>query len=306
MKKLFCYICNSKLSFSFLGKDCLYHVTNKQFKVYTCKKCNLKITEPFTNDKEMLRYYPMNYYSYNSNSRYSNLKLLKRNIIKNIYNKGPKLSIVKKVLFSIINLFNLEMYFGIPLKNNTGGRFLDIGCGDGEIVNIMSECGWDSYGFEIDNKYSYKNRIYKDTDFPKIHLINKFDCIRIWSVFEHVTNPLDYLIKIKSSLTNKGVVYMCFPNSSSFNAKLFKKYWFGLDIPRHQYHYNYNNINLLLKKMGFVIIKHAYWDNNFLNSLSYLIKSISGLNIKFPLLISLFISIFYSKDTLVLKLTKQT
>jgi hypothetical protein len=52
-----------------------------------------------------------------------------------------------------------------------------------------------------------------------------------------------------------GVLIFRIPNGGSWDAKLFGKYWFGLDAPRHYYVFNQRTITKLLDLNGFRVSK---------------------------------------------------
>src|SRR4030043_2356320 len=280
-----CFICGGELDYYLTGEDYLYLVGSNKFDLYSCKGCKLKIINPLCKQEQLNSYYPGNYYAFRELESKSFLKKLKVNLI-NI-NYKEKTSGLSDIFFRILNkIADVEMYFGVPLGSYGTKKFLDIGCGDGEFVRIMLQNGWDSYGYEIGEKKEV-GRIFKHPDFTQVTFNNmKFDCIRIWHVFEHVANPREYLKKIFAILSDEGVVYIGLPNIDSINAKIFRKYWLGYDMPRHQINYNLTNIKNLLGKFNFEIIRHSYLGNMFFGSLGLLIKSKFNVNVKIPFILS--------------------
>lgn len=60
----------------------------------------------------------------------------------------------------------------------------------------------------------------------------------MWHVLEHVSNLNDQLNFINRRLTETGVIIVAVPNFKSFDAKFYKKYWAGYDVPRHLWHFS--------------------------------------------------------------------
>jgi len=82
----------------------------------------------------------------------------------------------------------------------------------------------------------------------------KFEAITFWESLEHTPNPQKYLDKAFSLLRDNGYIFIEFPRYASLESKIFKKYWFHLDLPRHLFHFTDKGIKKMLKKIGFKIV----------------------------------------------------
>lgn len=300
-----CIVCDGQLDYYLTGGDYLYSTDNRKFNLYSCGGCKLKMINPLCEQEQLVSYYPDNYYAFSQLENESFFKKIKIDSIGVNYKK--KENALYNLFFKFLNkIIDVEMYFGVPLRIRGAKKFLDIGCGDGEFVKIMAQNGWDAYGYEIAEREK-AGRIFKHPDFTQEKFNDiKFDCIRIWHVFEHVINPREYLKKISSILADDGVVYIGLPNTNSINAWIFRKYWLGYDMPRHQINYNLGNLRKLLGKFGFKFMKYNYSGNMLFSSLSLLLKCRYNINIRFPLVLSIISHFFYKKDclTILVKLEK--
>ncbi len=116
-----------------------------------------------------------------------------------------------------------------------------------------------------------------------------FDVIILNNALEHMSDPKTTLNEINRILKNNGTLVIGIPNANSFEAKKFKKYWTGWDLPRHLYHFTPDTIKSLLNKTGFQVLEIKF-DNNpnvTLSSLKYIfeeykINSILGLSFSYP------------------------
>lgn len=99
-----------------------------------------------------------------------------------------------------------QLYYGDEVnKNNTieYGRYLDIGCGNGEITIALAKdiVYTHPYGIDVKNSltpYAKKNmyfKVYNGTDIPSKH---KFNLITLFMVIHHV--PSENLIKLIQSI----------------------------------------------------------------------------------------------------------
>ena len=74
-------------------------------------------------------------------------------------------------------------------------------------------------------------------------------------MIEHVHEPRNFLKSVKRLLKEGGLVYIDTPNISSYGAKIFKKYWRGIEAPRHLVLFNHSSLEHLLKECGFVDVE---------------------------------------------------
>ncbi|MCK5632576.1 class I SAM-dependent methyltransferase, partial [bacterium] len=111
--------------------------------------------------------------------------------------------------------------FNYVKKYKKKGKILDIGCGIGRFLNFAKN-DFSVFGTEIskkavrlaDNKYSIKITL---GDFDKIDFDDeKFDVITLWHSLEHVLFPGKTLTKIRSLLSEDGVLIIAVPNDDGF------------------------------------------------------------------------------------------
>lgn len=107
-------------------------------------------------------------------------------------------------------------------------KFLDLGCGTGEMLIDARNRGWVPHGVDItdhrigeakDKSVIFFQGSIFDSRFPDDY----FDCIYMDSVLEHVTEPIKYLNELNRILKKSGVLYIGIPNEDAlFNS--FKKF----------------------------------------------------------------------------------
>lgn len=99
-----------------------------------------------------------------------------------------------------------------------GSKVLDIGCGDGKIREFLKNCIY--FGVDIDKEAidRLKNQIKPnqvkqlDLNISEIPFKEKFDCILLLDILEHITNPRTLLQKIKKNLKEQGKLIVSLPN----------------------------------------------------------------------------------------------
>ena len=243
------------MSLHLKAKDYLHHSSNKEYTIYKCPKCFMEQILPQPSQKEIISFYPKDYYAFHVKKakQKSFFLILREKIVENSYNKNS----TKNLLYFLAQLLQ-SLLPGLPLQYVGKKRFLDIGCGDGYSLDLLSKYGWKSTGFEL-GPPSRKGNIYYGTSISDVDFKNeKFDFIRVWHVLEHVPNPDDYFKKLSSLLADGGRLVIGVPNANSLNAKVFGKFWYNRDIPRHLINYNPHNLNILVRKYHFEIKKLEY------------------------------------------------
>ena len=162
----------------------------------------------------------------------------------------------KKSLLGILYSFAQKLMFVYKLNIikkhlQIDSKILDYGSGDSNFAKYLRIKKKNIQTF--DPLYSLiKN---KKTETQIID--NQVDMLMMWHVLEHIPNVFTELPKISQLIKKKGFLVVAVPNINSLDAKFYNKYWAGLDVPRHLYHFNHTSLISLLKREGFSLItKH--------------------------------------------------
>ena len=81
------------------------------------------------------------------------------------------------------------------------------------------------------------------------------DCVTMWHVLEHVHDLNETIESVKRVLNPEGIFLVAVPNSNSWDAQKYDKYWAAFDVPRHLYHFNAETMQKLVTNHGFKIRK---------------------------------------------------
>ncbi|NCN98860.1 class I SAM-dependent methyltransferase [Candidatus Pacearchaeota archaeon] len=236
--------------------DKSYMVPGK-FKMFRCNRCGLDFINPIMNEKELGKYYPEDeYYSFYD---YNKLAL--------VYHKVSALYHSKKNFFVSILLkpFSSLLY---TYKLGKGKSILEIGCGNGMMLEIyrsygLKTSGLEPYGPELtkrETNLGILRKNIKDVQYPE----NNFDYIVMKEVLEHVPDQESVLKKCLKWLNPGGRLIITVPNTDSLWRRIYGKNWFGYDVPRHIYNYSPKNISILLKKIGFKINNIRVYDTPYM------------------------------------------
>jgi SAM-dependent methyltransferase len=140
------------------------------------------------------------------------------------------------------------------------GNLLDIGCGSGEFLKEIQKKSYRVTGIEPNKgarnfaREHYKLNV-KDEDEINNLQASIFEVITMWHVLEHVYDLEGKIKQIKHLLSKDGILIVAVPNSNSWDAKQYGKYWAAFDLPRHLYHFESSSIKKLFEKYGFKLVK---------------------------------------------------
>ncbi len=216
----------------FEEEDRLHHIEGK-FRLVRCRQCGLMYINPRPSPEEIGRYYPEDYHAYQVGGR-------------SRWARWDRAYGIRKRCRAVISRASVR-----------GGRILDVGCSTGEFLEAMRAYGWEAYGVEIDQAaaaYARSQRgleVFTGTLLEAQYPNAFFDVVTLWNVLEHLHYPRATLSKIALILRPGGMLVVSVPNPESIEAKLFGRYWAGLDAPRHLYIYSRHVLERMLNLTGF-------------------------------------------------------
>jgi SAM-dependent methyltransferase len=120
----------------------------------------------------------------------------------------------------------------------TGGRVLDVGCGNGSFLVTMAGAGWDVEGVDPDARAvasgrSHGLQLHEGTIESFASPPSRFDAITMNHVFEHLPSPRETLARCRFLLHPRGVLWIATPNVAAKGHRAYGVDWVGLDAPRH-------------------------------------------------------------------------
>lgn len=123
-----------------------------------------------------------------------------------------------------------EQWLDRLAKLTPGRKLLDIGCGAGQFLKLAREKGWQAEGLEFDNalekKLQQQGIPVTTGDFFQVDLPeNSFDVITLWDVFEHFSEPVPALDRLRKLLRPGGLLLLACPKENSSLAWLAKKFY---------------------------------------------------------------------------------
>jgi SAM-dependent methyltransferase len=142
-------------------------------------------------------------------------------------------------------------------RHKQGGAILDIGCSSGAFLSAMKGPNWKLYGIEMEASTAEKARSASgaevfvgdvdDAPFAQ----GSFDVITAFDLLEHVYHPRQFLGNVLRWLKPGGIFFTMLPNIDSWESRLFGSYWYGLELPRHLFHFSPRSLRHVLLDLGF-------------------------------------------------------
>jgi 2-polyprenyl-3-methyl-5-hydroxy-6-metoxy-1,4-benzoquinol methylase len=142
----------------------------------------------------------------------------------------------------------------------TSGAILDLGCSAGGFLTGLRNSYWKLYGIEMSEAVAKKAQARSgaevfvgdilDAPFPS----EQFDAITCFHVLEHLYHPRDVLEKVFEWLKPGGIFYVNVPNIDSAGCRIFKSYWYALELPRHLFHFSPKSLRALIRPVGFEVV----------------------------------------------------
>lgn len=209
------------------AKDFEYFTSDKQYDYFNCPDCDTIFIDPVPVN-ELRAIYPSNYYSFAT----------------------PKGIVVKLKEWLDKKLFK-KLLASIPGDTI---NVLDIGGGTGWLLNTIKKLDPRiriTQVVDIDPDAGETARAnghqYFEGRLEDFQTSGKFHLVLMLNLIEHVANPQEVLTKAGHLLHNNGVILIKTPNTRSWDARLFRRsYWGGLHCPRHWVIFSEKSLRLLL------------------------------------------------------------
>lgn len=153
-------------------------------------------------------------------------------------------------------IFHRQVYFR-PTHEFPNGTLLDYGCGDGTFLREMQHEFASACGFEpVHTHAAALSRqldvpIYSSTAQLRAERAGAMNVVTAHFVLEHANDLHDAFNTFSAVLKPGGLLHIAVPNISSWEARLFKKRWHGLDPPRHLVFPEAVHLKTLARDYGF-------------------------------------------------------
>ena len=259
-----CYLCNRPGTLLYEGlTDRLFQAPGKwNLKQCSDAGCGLLWLDPFPLDSDLGKAYE-SYYTHENGPKHTggrtNITARLRWFVKFGYfasdgHQPPRSGRLLNSLKSAVGFAFPPLIAYLPLESR--GTFLDLGCGNGDLVRAMHDYGWDAVGVDLDPaavQFARKRGLdvrlgsLADQGYPS----DTFDAIILSHSIEHVSDPILILKECHRILKTGGRLILATPHVDSWFHRKFGQNWFYLDPPRHLHLFGMGTLAEVVRRAGF-------------------------------------------------------
>ena len=134
------------------------------------------------------------------------------------------------------------------------GPILDVGAGDGTLVDALARRGRSVVGLER----SSARADFRDEPIEAVEGDGTWAAVVFWHSLEHLPRPGAAIREAARLLVAGGVVIIAIPNSGSLQARTFGDDWLHLDLPRHLVHLTDETLADGLENVGINVTRTSY------------------------------------------------
>jgi SAM-dependent methyltransferase len=136
------------------------------------------------------------------------------------------------------------------------GPVLDVGSGDGVLLDALHARGREALGLE---RESLRSDVYacELADFEQRR--GEWAAVVMWHTLEHLREPAAGLDRAAELLVPGGLLVLAVPNLDSWQARLLGDRWLALDLPRHMVHLPAAALVDRVRSRGFRVERISHW-----------------------------------------------
>ncbi|MBI1735559.1 MAG: glycosyltransferase [Candidatus Rokubacteria bacterium] len=209
-----------------------YAFAPRGLRLAQCQDCRLLFRNPQPSDHDLAKIYSGHYF---------------------LHGDGPD----DRAEVSRLKRATADMYLDAiaRYRGTTGGRLLEIGCGEGDFLAAARARGLDVVGVEpaeaaalAAGRLAGDERIHRDL--AEVDARAPFDVVVLADVLEHVRDPLDLLRVVRERLAPDGTLFLAVPSLDSWSRWLLGPRWMEFK-DEHLYYFDRNTVESALFKAGF-------------------------------------------------------
>lgn len=272
MEQTGCEVCGCASTTALFSQyDLTHHVTNDLFTVVRCLDCRQLFLNPRPTREDIGNYYPATYYPDAPPRQRGDLRraakrwsgTIRRWVAQDFYGypapeQARRWQWARRLLLWPEYLW--RGWRGRGLLPWAGrGRVLDVGCGSGGNLSSLEDQGWEVSGVDASAvavaqaRARFGDRVCHGDVASMAYPDRNFDTVLFSHVLEHLHGPLPLLKEVWRILEWEGRVVILCPNAGSLEAKIFGRWWFPWELPRHLFHYEKATLTRILEAAGFRI-----------------------------------------------------
>lgn len=142
-------------------------------------------------------------------------------------------------------------------RGNQTGRLLEVGCGDGDFLELAETQNWEVTGIEYSpaacdraRQRLKRGEVHQGELQPGLLAADQFDLCVLSDVLEHVRSPQQFLQEIHRVLKPGGTLFIATPSTDSWSARLLRQNWMEFKT-EHLIYFDCQTLQTALIKAGF-------------------------------------------------------
>ena len=211
--------------------------TPGEFAVHICERCGAGVTIPRVDTRGLAAFYPNEYGPFVQQTGVISS-------LASIYYRWRDAHVFRRKPYSAVG------------NRPAGSSLVDVGCGRGDLGAVFLSRGWDVTGVDPSPEAceTVRARGMKAIEgtLDTVELpVETYDAASFQHALEHTSYPLEDLQRVHAALRDGGQVLIAVPNFGYWQRKLFRTYWYPLDLPRHRFHFTAESLRIVLIRAGF-------------------------------------------------------
>jgi SAM-dependent methyltransferase len=140
------------------------------------------------------------------------------------------------------------------------GPILDVGCGEGALLEALVSRGRVAVGLERGGQTALARLDVREVEFVDFdERPGEWAAVVFWHSLEHLREPRAALRHACSLLAPSGLLIVAVPNRASWQARWLGNRWLALDLPRHLVHLPARALVDGVRECGLEVDRVSYW-----------------------------------------------
>src|SRR3989344_2906833 len=150
-------------------------------------------------------------------------------------------------------------YISLIEKHKIKGKSLDVGCGPGHLLELLSKRGFKAEGTDVSpvlvNALKNKFKVYCGELDKKEIKRKSYGLVTLNQVIEHVEDPEKFVRQLNSVLVIGGHMILATPYIYGIVPKILRSKWYGLGYGQHLNFFSKKSMKMLLERNGFDVLE---------------------------------------------------
>ncbi len=149
----------------------------------------------------------------------------------------------------------------------TGGRLLDVGCGEGLLLedadDFFDYCAGTEMCPQVAEMARERANVIWAGGVDQIPPSERFDCICAIQVVEHLYQPVQFVRSLSDRLKPEGRLVLATPDAGGFMRRIMRSHWLSFKPPEHVVFFDYIRLENLMVRCGLTRFQRLRYPHAF-------------------------------------------